>query len=104
MEIIRLHGELRTAAEAGKKNTKKNVQHKGNDNNDFNKCFMTDLSIDGGHGQLHVAMGDVGLAVVEATAAEELLSYSGERPIAADDQISLDLLIQPVRPGRGRSS
>lgn len=88
----------------GKKKQKKNIQHKGNDNNDFNKCFRTDLSIDGGHGQLHVAMGDVGLAVVEAAAAEELLSYGRECPIAADDQISLDLLIQPVCPERVRSS
>lgn len=52
-----------------------------------------ELSIDGGHSQLHVAMGDVGLAVVEAAAAEELLSYGGERPIAANDQINLDVLI-----------
>lgn len=53
----------------------KNAQHYGNDISDFNKCFRTHLSIDGGHGQLHIAMGDVGLAVVEATASEELLSY-----------------------------
>lgn len=56
----------------------------------------TDLSIQGGHGELHVAMGDVGLAVVEAAAAEELLADGREGPITADDQVRLDLLQGPI--------
>lgn len=55
-----------------------------------------DLFIDGGHGELHVAVGDVGLAVVEAAAAQELLAHSRKSSIAANDQVSLDLLHGPV--------
>lgn len=58
--------------------------------------MRTDLSVDGWHGELHVAVGDVGLAVVKATATKELLANGRESPIAAYNQISLDLLLRPI--------
>lgn len=56
----------------------------------------TDLSIDGRHGELHVAVGDVGLAVVEAAATEELLADGRESSITAYNQVCLDLLRGPI--------
>lgn len=41
-------------------------------------------------------MGDVGLAVVEAAAAQELLAHGRKSSIAANNQVSLDLLHGPV--------
>lgn len=55
-----------------------------------------DLSVDGGHGELHVAVGDVRLAVVEAAAAEEALPDGRKGSIAAHHQVGLDLPEGPV--------
>lgn len=52
--------------------------------------------MDGGHGELHVAMRDVRLAVVEPAAAQELLADGGKSPVAANNQVGLDLLQGPV--------
>lgn len=41
-------------------------------------------------------MRDVGLAVVEAAAAKELLAEGGERSVTADDQVRSDLLLRPI--------
>lgn len=57
-----------------------------------------DLSVGGGHGELHVAVGDVRLAVVEAAAAEEALAHGGESSVAANNQVGLDLPHGAVRP------
>lgn len=54
------------------------------------------LSIDGWHGELHVAMGDVSLAVVEAAATKELLADSRESSVTADDQVDLDLILGSI--------
>lgn len=62
--------------------------------------MRTDLSIDGWHGELHVAVGDVGLAVVKATSTKELLADGRESPIAAYNQIGLDPLLRPIGPER----
>lgn len=43
----------------------------------------TDLPIGGRHGELHVAVRDVRLAVVEAAAAKELLPGGRESAVAA---------------------
>lgn len=56
----------------------------------------TDLAVDRWHGELHVAMGDVGLAVVKAAAAEKLLADGGERSVTAYNQVRPDLLLGPV--------
>ena len=59
----------------------------------------SDLSVGGGgHGELHVAVGDVRLAVVEAAAAEELLAHGRKSSVAAYDQLGLDLLHRAVGP------
>lgn len=50
----------------------------------------------GGHGQLHVAVGDVRLAVVEAAPPQELLADGGKSSITPDDQVRPDLLQGPV--------
>lgn len=63
---------------------------------DPERLGCADLSVGGGHGELHVAVGDVRLAVVEAAAAEELLAHSRKSSIAANNQVSLDLLHGPV--------
>lgn len=55
-----------------------------------------DLPVHGGHGELHVAVGDVRLAVVEAAAAEELLADGRKSSITTNNQVCLDLLHGPV--------
>lgn len=56
------------------------------------KLGRAHLSVGGGHGQLHVAVGDVRLTVVEAAAPEELLAHDRKGSIAANSQVSLDLV------------
>lgn len=55
-----------------------------------------DLAVDWWHGELHVAMGDVGLAVIKAAAAEKLLADGRERSITADNQVRPDLCLGAV--------
>lgn len=43
-------------------------------------------------------MGDVGLAVVEAVEAEELLTDGGEGSVTAHDQVRLERLLAAVGP------
>lgn len=57
-----------------------------------------DLSVPRRHGELHVAVRDVGLTVVEAAATKKLFTDSGERSVAAHDQVGLDLGPGPVGP------
>lgn len=68
--------------------------------------LQTDLSIDGWHGELHVAVGDVSLAEVEAAAAKELLADGREGSITANNQVCLDLFFRSIgpetKPGAGQ--
>lgn len=63
--------------------------------NDF---LGTDLAINGGHGELHVAMRDVRLTVVKTTTAKELLSSGGKRSITTDNQVCMNLILWSIRP------
>lgn len=58
----------------------------------------------GGHGELHVAMRDVRLAVVEPAAPQELLADGGKSPVAANNQVGPDLLQGPVGSEEHRRS
>lgn len=46
-------------------------------------AIHTDLSVDGRHGELHVAVRDVSLTVVKAAATKELLAGGRESSITA---------------------
>lgn len=54
------------------------------------------ISIFGRHCELHIAVGDVGLAVVEAALAEELLADGRKSSITAHNQISLKLFLGAI--------
>ncbi len=115
VQIIRLHGKLGEMMKVGQTKWNKQAdicngvetlvyqQHpppqiKGR------YCMEEYLSVDGWHGELHVAVGDVGLAVVEAAAAEELLADGWESSITAYNQVRLDLILGSIRPEKHTSN
>lgn len=100
VQIIRLHGELRTKEseeiDVGAQRLRGLHYRHLDPFKEGTSTRRTDLSVNGWHGELHVAVGDVGLAVVEAAAAEELLADGRERSVTAHNQVRVDLLFGAI--------